>query len=338
MNGVYTRSTGFLETPVARRLLEELADGQVHSAEALAETAQCEPDALSEALSLLHDAGLEINLEPSGQVQVPGGIDLLRSDRVLEACGPAVAHLNTLDVHTSLTSTNDVLMERARVGAESGTACLAEWQSAGRGRQRRVWIAPLAGSISMSLLWRFDRSPPPPSLPLVVGVAVASRLGEAGLEHLSLKWPNDLLWQRRKLGGILVEAGFGPRQTRFVVVGVGLNYRLQERLRAHIEQPVATLSAALAPRRRSRSEIAGQVLGALVGALRGVEDGRGREWLRDWARYDVTCGQRLRVLRPDHSEIVGTGAGVRDDGALLVDDGERRNVVIAGDVSVRVLE
>ena len=88
--------------------------------------------------------------------------------------------------------------------APSGTVCLAERQTAGRGRRGRTWVSPFAANLYLSVLWRYPIGPAAlGGVSLAAGVAVARVLAGLGVADLGLKWPNDLLWRGRKLGGLL---------------------------------------------------------------------------------------------------------------------------------------
>jgi BirA family biotin operon repressor/biotin-[acetyl-CoA-carboxylase] ligase len=327
----------FLKTSAAEGLLARLSDGRAHTHESLAEAMHCRVDHVPGAIALLRSAGLEVRGGAAGPLRLPGGLELLQADRVLEACGSAAEHLSAVNIALGLASTNDALLDQARAGAESGTVCLAEWQGAGRGRQSRRWISPLACSLYLSLLWRFRYRSPESNLGLRIGTASANCLTALGLRELSLKWPNDLQWRQMKLGGILIDGGASAPGFGYAVIGIGLNYRLPTRVRDGIQQPVTTLVDAMSRGCPSRNELAGKLLGQLVSTLQSIDSGEDVDWHRDWMHYDCTRGQRLRVSLPGGNEICGIGAGLRYDGALLVDDGSRIRSVLAGDVSVRVV-
>src|SRR5690606_15933943 len=118
---------------------------------------------------------------------------------------------------------NRYLLERPAPGGTLA-ACIAEYQTGGRGRRGRSWRMPLGAGLCLSLGWQFERIPPElAALTLAVGVVVRRVLAETAAIELRLKWPNDLVWDERKLGGILLEMSAEAHGGCHVVIGVGLN-------------------------------------------------------------------------------------------------------------------
>ena len=132
-----------------------------------------------------------------------------------------------IEIHAELDSTNSRLMRLAACDSVPlGTVCLAECQTQGRGRIGRVWHTPPGGNICLSLLWRFNDFNAFSGLSLAIGVAIVRALRTAGVEGVGLKWPNDILWRERKLGGILVEVSGEAHDNHSVVIGIGLNVHI----------------------------------------------------------------------------------------------------------------
>jgi hypothetical protein len=120
-----------------------------------------------------------------------------------------------LEIVFEVDSTNSRLLAASPPPYGAAHVCICELQSAGRGRRGRRWIAPFGASVAMSLAWAFrDAARDLPALSLAVGVAVARALARVGAQGVRLKWPNDLWFEDRKIGGVLIdlraEAG-GPR-------------------------------------------------------------------------------------------------------------------------------
>jgi BirA family biotin operon repressor/biotin-[acetyl-CoA-carboxylase] ligase len=214
-------------------------------------------------------------------------------------------------VHFRLTdSTNARARALAGAGAPHGTLVTASEQSAGRGRQGRTWTAPPGRALLCSIVIR----DPPRLLPLAAGVAVAAVVGPPAL----LKWPNDVLVDGRKVGGILVE---GRPQERWAVVGVGLNVALMRcDFPSQLRDTAGTLG--LEP---------DAIEGLLTGLLEQLEQwtGAGSEGVLDAVRArDALLGQPVRWAGGS-----GTGAGIDGDGRLVVETAEAGTVALdAGEV------
>lgn len=234
-------------------------------------------------------------------------------------------------------STNSEAMRQAGDGVPSGTWVIADRQTAGRGRSGRVWDSP-AGNFYASLVLR-DVFPleKAAQLALVSGVAVhAAVMAAAGGTlggGLELKWPNDILLGRRKLGGILVESSVARRdQGALAVIGVGLNLAQHPDL---VDKPATSLSAhgaAIAPLNflplldRSMQEwISNWASGTGFAAVRDA-----------WLARSLPLGAGLTV-QSGQGAVKGVFAGLDPDGALLltVPSGALQTVTF-GDVALSV--
>lgn len=135
--------------------------------------------------------------------------------------------LTKLVILDSVDSTNSYLKQQLDMGANPGTVVLAEQQTAGRGQPGRMWHSPAGTNIYLSALWRFEQYPD--GLSLACGVAIIQALQTYGiLSGLTLKKPNDVLWQGQKLAGILCENFPGKDGKHNVIVGVGLNTQMPD--------------------------------------------------------------------------------------------------------------
>lgn len=246
---------------------------------------------------------------------------------IAAALGPLAVRFD-VDVLAACASTNTELMRRAEGGAPSGTVLVAERQTAGRGRMGRSWFAAPGASLTFSLLWRFAPGTLPHGLSLAVGVALAEALEGMGATGLALKWPNDLLRDRRKLAGTLVE--LVPGAPHAAVIGIGVNLRLPQ----DMPEDVRALAAALDPA-TSRDELLARLLASLHGVLTEF-GGHGFLALRD--RWLARCGHRdtaVRILSEFGPPLQGHCIGVDVDGALLVETAVCVQRILSGEVSLR---
>ncbi|MGF1529172.1 MAG: biotin--[acetyl-CoA-carboxylase] ligase [Candidatus Competibacterales bacterium] len=255
------------------------------------------------------------------------------NQRIRRALENSVAVSLTIEVADSLPSTNAHLLEVARRGAPRGWVILAHAQTQGRGRQGRPWHSPPGSNLYLSLLWR----PPPgatwqPGLTLAVGVAVAEALASLQVPDLALKWPNDLLARRRKLGGILVEGGGGSGVDAFAVIGIGINRALPDDL--PIDQPWTDLSR-LMDQPPSWTNLAAGVLNALVPTLEAFDEVGLTAVATRWRRFDAAAGRGVTVASPG-GPVAGIARGIADDGALLVETPQGLRRFVAGDVRLRI--
>jgi len=233
-----------------------------------------------------------------------------------------------VDVLAECASTSIELMRRAESGAPGGTVVVAERQTAGRGRMGRSWISAPGASLTFSLLWRFAPGTMPYGLSLAVGVALAEALEGMGVSGLTLKWPNDVLREGRKLAGVLVE--LAPGATNVVVIGIGINLRLPEDMPEDVRANAAALDTGIA-----RDALLARLLCSLHDVL--TEFGRDgffalrQRWLARCAHIDSA----VRILSEFGPPLVGRCIGVDVDGALQVETGACIQRILSGEVSLR---
>ena len=253
-------------------------------------------------------------------------------DRVAiwSALSPAQrAALSTIHIATETASTQaDALA--AEVPAQGCALFLAEHQRAGQGRQGRGWIsAPADASLAISLSRRFRTSMATMSgLSLVAGIAVAEALD---VEGVGLKWPNDLVSDDRKLGGILVNLRAHPEGECDAVIGIGINLRLPDA--AGIDQPWTDLARCdAAP--ESRNALLAALLERLLPALQTFEAEGLAPFLERWQRLDAYAGREVRVLAGDRVHE-GRLDGITANGALRLRANGEECIFHSGEVSLR---
>jgi len=203
------------------------------------------------------------------------------------------------------TSTNDLLSKE-----NNPVLLAAEEQTAGRGRRGRRWHSAPGAGATFSLGRRVRRPVRElAALSLVAGVAAARALRALGLQQAALKWPNDLMVDGAKLGGILVE----NRDSNYAVIGIGINCRRTRGLDAGRGRKPAFLHDYVAvPRNRLIQEVGRALLEALD-----AFEALGLDALRaEWQAMDAHAGQRLRVRLADGRVMSGVASGLADDGAL----------------------
>ncbi|MBM4220233.1 MAG: biotin--[acetyl-CoA-carboxylase] ligase [Gammaproteobacteria bacterium] len=268
-----------------------------------------------------------------------GRVDRLDADQIRAGLPQDVcARLRSLEVHESLDSTSDRLLTVEDLPPGRFDACLAEFQSTGRGRRGRRWVAPFAAGLCLSVGWKFRDAPAALSaLSLAAGVAVLRALASLGFTGLALKWPNDIVRGDGKLGGILIDLRSEAAGPAYVVVGVGINVRLpasaREQLAAEGVDAVDLASLGTPP---TRSALAAALIAALCAAL--AEYGvRGFAAIaEEWQAADALAGRSVAVLQGG-GILEGRARGVDADGALLLEIGGKLRRIVSGEVSVRLV-
>lgn len=235
-------------------------------------------------------------------------------------------------------STSTLLLDRAAQGAPSGSVIVAARQTAGRGSRGRQWFASPEASLTFSVLWSFPGGMEGlAGLSLAVGVAAIRALEACGASGVTLKWPNDILHDNAKLGGILIELQTSG-ETAQAVIGIGLNLQLPDTIGGSpgFALPPAALDSILSPP-PERHALLAQLLIHLAGVLdRFATDGFAavrNEWLKRHAWQD----QAVHLLRDGKIEKEGICRGADEDGALLVETATGLERCLSGDVSLRAI-
>ncbi len=316
-----------------RRLLAQLAQCEAVSGSALAARLGVSRAAIWKQIEQLRAAGVDIQAQAGSGYRLAAPLDLLDAATIRAALPAATRRqLGALDVHWQLDSTSSELLRRVADGVADRSVCLAERQSAGRGRRGRQWQMPLGGGLAMSLHRRFEGAMSGlAGLSLVAGLAAVDALAACGVHGVGLKWPNDLVARQAKLGGILVELGGEALGPCHAVIGIGINLRLGSSAAA-IDQPVIDLCALASP--PARNVLTAHLIASLDAAIDEFICAGFAAFGARYAQHDVLRGRTVDVLRSGGSER-GVACGVDARGALRVAfaDGERS--IDSGEVSVR---
>jgi len=319
----------------ARDVLTALAEGEAISGATLAETAGVTRAAIWKQIETLRAKGVPIEARGASGYRLPWSLQMLDEGAIRSQLPATVTQrLGALEVHWELDSTSTELQRRLP-DAPDMSFVLAETQSAGRGRRGRSWLSPPGLNLYLSCLKRFDAGFAALSgLSLALGVVVLRALDSLGVAGAGLKWPNDLLSEQGKLGGILVELSGEYQGPCAAVIGIGLNLRLTEALRAQAGQPSDDLAGLNGGTPPDRNRVAAALIHSLVDGLAEFERDGFAGFAQAYRPYDLLLGKSLH-LTGALGELDGIGAGVDARGALLLETSEGLRRVDSADVSVR---
>jgi BirA family biotin operon repressor/biotin-[acetyl-CoA-carboxylase] ligase len=323
-----------------QRLLTMLSDGAFYSGQHLAKKLRISRGGVWKLVRALRAIGVDVESAPRQGYKLPRAVDLLDKTLISRALSTdARGDLERLDVLLTVDSTNKYVAESEPADAGRAHVCVAELQRAGRGRRGRSWLAPFGSGVCMSLGWQFAEAPPTFSaLSLAVGVAVVRALRRFGAEDVGLKWPNDLIWSGRKLGGILIEMRGESAGPAHVVIGVGLNMHMPAATRLQLAEQQAALIADVHEILRERTPTRNELIAALademiamlrVFAVKGFE-----AFIDEWRRLDTLAHAYVKVINGPQT-LHGVASGVDADGGLLVEIDGVVQKFVSGEVSLR---
>jgi BirA family biotin operon repressor/biotin-[acetyl-CoA-carboxylase] ligase len=319
-----------------------LADGGFHSGEQLAKRLRISRGGIWKLIRSLRAIGIDVQSVARQGYKLERAVDLLDKAAIQSSLSSeGRAALQQLDVLLTVDSTNRYVADLPDAEPGKLQVCVAELQNAGRGRRGRSWVAPFGSGICLSFGWQFTEAPPTFSaLSLAVGVAVVNALERLGAHGVGLKWPNDLIWQNRKLGGILIEMRGESAGPAHVVIGIGINVHMPGSVRLLLaEQQAALISDVheiMRDRTPSRNAIIAAVTDEIVAMLRTFATQGFAPFVDAWQRLDTLANSHVKVISGTQTTF-GTARGVETDGTLLVDvDGSLQRFV-SGEVSLRAV-
>lgn len=314
-----------------QKLLSLLADGNYHSGSELGDSLGVSRTSIWKCLPQLQALNIPIETVKGKGYRIPDGLDLLDVNSIFSKFPPHVLQLLAIDILLECSSTNDYLLQNKNFGKTfKYHACLTEFQASGRGRRGRTWVSPFGKNLTLSLGFVINGGVESLSgLSLIVGIAVARSLVSLGVENVGLKWPNDVYVDNKKIAGILIELS-GEATTQWnVVCGIGLNVLMAKSEGLDIEQDWVALKNYI---KSSRNEVATVLLNNLLEVLELFERASFKDFVEEWNRFDILKGQEVQV---SPEGIIGKVLGVNGQGGLEIDIGGEKQLINAGEVSVR---
>jgi BirA family transcriptional regulator, biotin operon repressor / biotin---[acetyl-CoA-carboxylase] ligase len=306
------------------KLIERLADGEFHSGEALGEYFGITRVAINKQIKILRSWGINLTSIPHKGYRLDTPLQLLKLEQINVYCN-ADAPMLLIPV---IDSTNQYLLNQI-TQLKSGTACVAEYQTNGRGRRGRQWFSPFGSNLYLSLYWRFNQGPAATiGLSLAIGTVIAKVLYQISGKEVKVKWPNDLYLEDKKLAGILVEMVGRTGDDAHVVMGVGINLAMAKPDQTIVNQQWANLG------RVDRNQLVGQLIQALRTAMTTFEKEGLSAFINDWNTLDNFVGRPVKLLIGD-KQIYGIARGINQQGALLLEQQGQLNAYVGGEISLR---
>ena len=315
-------------------MLDLLASGDALTGPELARRLGVSRAAVWKQVEALRAAGLGIDSGTRGY-RLARPLDPLDTVRIRAGLPAALRRkLGALENQWRLDSTSSELARRV-AGLPDLSFVFADWQDAGRGRRGRQWLSSPAANLQFSCLKRFAGGYAALSgLSLATGIVVARALEDCGVRGVGLKWPNDLVHEDAKLGGILIELGGEFMGPCHAIVGVGVNVHLPEAFRTTLDRPCVDIAGLSGDKSPSRNVLAAALIARLIEALDVFDRSGFAAFAEDWVGRDALAGRRIRV-EGVRGTFDGVAAGVDARGALKVSVADEIRSIDSAEVTVR---
>ncbi|WP_095499717.1 bifunctional biotin--[acetyl-CoA-carboxylase] ligase/biotin operon repressor BirA [Paraferrimonas haliotis] len=284
--------------------------------------------AISKHVKQLSEQGLDIYSVKGKGYRLAKPISLINSQVLQQSLERQLFWFHQLD------STNRYIMDNAN-RLQKGDTCIAETQSAGRGRRGRNWVSPYGCHLYQSVYWRLDDGfSAAMGLSLVVGLSLAESLTELGIDGIGLKWPNDIYRDSKKLAGVLVELKGSPDGPCHLIIGFGINVSMPTLAAKDIDQPWSDLCQN-GELEVDKNALVEKLHAKLLVDLAEFELSGLTTFLERWHAFDEFRGREV-LLTSSQNAVGGLYQGIDKEGNLkLLIDGFIKTYA-GGEVSLRL--
>lgn len=327
------------------QILSLLSGGGFYSGEELGRTLGISRAAVSKHIKQLEKLGLDIYSVTGKGYKLSTPLTLLDNEQIkrqvlmsLPSGVYSSSNQNWLEVHHIIGSTNDHLLQQVRDGdgMGNGQTVVAECQTAGRGRRGRQWVSPFGSHIYFSYLWHLDGLGQAMGLSVAVGLALRTTIAEfIGADpKVTLKWPNDVYVDGKKIAGILVELEGQADGPCSVVIGIGINVNMPQASAEQIDQPWTDLNA-YTDANIDRNQFIAKLCVALYRQMQSFTVEGLSPLVSQWNALDYYYQQPIKLMMGKH-ETHGVCMGIDHQGGLVLKlaDGNTRSFY-GGEISVR---
>ncbi len=307
------------------KILENIQDEYVTESE-LINKLNITHEKLKEDIKKLEETGYEINIDDDKGLKLEEAPDILEPYEIKRGLeSKYIGHC--IHFYDEVESTSDTAREYLENNAEEGTVIIAGRQTAGRSRKKDDWASP-EGGIYMTMILKPDITlTQAPKLTIVTGVAIAKTLHDHFNIDVGIKWPNDILIEKKKICGILTEGIGEYDQLDAVLIGIGIDVNMSENKLPDDVQNVATTIKEEVNTKINRAEIIRVFFKVFEELYEKYQDGEFKYIVSEWRRLSATTGNRVKVYTNGRS-IYADAVGIDNEGFLIVetDEGELEKI------------
>lgn len=321
-----------------QKIVRILSDGEFHSGEFLANSLGVSRTAIWKLINKLQEWQIDVTAIRGKGYQIPDGLTLLDKNFISREIKEKAVLFSKINVLPTVDSTSSFLTRAWQAEPGNGRICIAEHQTQGRGRKGRKWFSPFGSNLYFSLGLNLPIGLSAlGGLSLAVGIGLTKLLNRHTNQKVSLKWPNDLLVNQRKLAGILVEASGDSNDSSFLNIGIGINWNMLDK-DEQIGQPWANLQSILNceenDKRLDRNEILSLILLELDQLLVEYIENGFESFRKEWSEHSAYYGKAI-TLQSRSGKVSGTESGIDKTGAIRIKTREGEKTFYSGEVSLR---
>ena len=318
---------------IREHLIKALANGEFVSGQDLGDQLDISRTAISNHIKALTEMGLDIYSVTGKGYKLSQPISLLSHSDIINAW-PKNIVIPDIEVHSLIDSTNSYLLRRLPNQLTQGQVCLAEFQSAGRGRRGRQWVSPFGSQVYLSMYWHLEQGlSAAMGLSLVTALAVSEAIYTLTNIQVQLKWPNDIYLDGVKLAGILIDLEGQALEPSHSIIGVGLNLNMPAEAAKQIDQEWTDLQSHSSIE-IDRNALCTQLIYQLVIRLSRYQKEGLASMLEEWHDQDFYLNKRVKLLTGERT-TKGICRGVNNQGALLLEVDGQIKPIYGGEVSLR---
>ena len=327
-------------------ILKLLADGKFHSGEKLAIALGVSRTSIWKMIPKIQELGLELHSVKGKGYKLVESLNLLEYKSIMQHIPvESKDQIQDLKIFQSINSTSSYVMDLAQSGelVLSGKKifiCLAEQQTAGKGRRGRAWVSPYGHNLYFTIAREFNTGISElEGLSLVIALAITRVLVRNEIQDLGIKWPNDILWQGKKLAGILLEISGDPTGLSQVLIGIGLNVSANPDAMSEVDQAwvdIKTISGKVPDRNKLVAELLTEV-NQVIGEF---EEKGFSAFKIEWDKADALRNKEVELKTHSNQStgIVGVVSGVNNQGALLLKTKNGEETFHGGELSPRLVK
>jgi len=318
---------------IREHLINVLAKGEFVSGQLLGDQLNISRTSISKHINALIGMGLDIYSVTGKGYRLAKPLNLLSRSEIVNQL-PKDSQIPAIEVHSLIDSTNNYLMRRLPNQVSQGQVCLAEYQSAGRGRRGRQWISPFGSQIYLSMYWYLEQGlSAAMGLSLVTALAVSDAIFSLTNIKVQLKWPNDIYIDGVKLAGILIDLDGQALEPSHSIIGIGLNLNIPEQSAQQIDQQWTDLQSHYHTV-IDRNALSAHLIYCLLKRLEQHQNEGLASMLEQWHEQDYYLNKRVKLLTGERV-TKGICRGINGQGALMLEVDGQVKPIYGGEVSLR---